>query len=119
MCKHVAAVLYGIGTRLDTQPEWLFTLRGVDAEELIAGAGADLDRLAPLADASKRLGTSALGELFGIELASAPVCATRRKTKAKTAAARGIVARTRANAKRTTKRAAATVAPAKGKRTKR
>jgi len=31
MCKHVAAVLYGIGARLDLQPELLFSLRRVDA----------------------------------------------------------------------------------------
>ena len=30
MCKHVAAVLYGIGARLDHQPELLFALRKVD-----------------------------------------------------------------------------------------
>src|SRR3989304_7898921 len=29
MCKHVAAVLYGVGARLDEKPELLFTLRGV------------------------------------------------------------------------------------------
>ncbi len=38
MCKHVAAVLYGIGTRLDDDPELLFVLRGVDHLELIAEA---------------------------------------------------------------------------------
>src|SRR5689334_17989918 len=27
MCKHIAAVLYGIGARLDKEPELLFTLR--------------------------------------------------------------------------------------------
>jgi hypothetical protein len=31
ICKHVAAVLYGIGARLDLSPELLFRLRGVDA----------------------------------------------------------------------------------------
>ena len=31
MCKHVAAALYGVGARLDEQPELLFRLRGVDA----------------------------------------------------------------------------------------
>lgn len=36
MCKHVAAVLYGIGARLDQFPELLFILRGVDHQELIA-----------------------------------------------------------------------------------
>ena len=30
MCKHVAATLYGVGARLDHEPELLFTLRGVD-----------------------------------------------------------------------------------------
>ena len=35
MCKHVAAVLYGVGARLDDKPELLFTLRGVNHEELI------------------------------------------------------------------------------------
>ena len=42
MCKHVAAVLYGIGARLDHQPELLFTLRKVDQHDLIANAGSDL-----------------------------------------------------------------------------
>ena len=30
MCKHVAAALYGVGTRLDTDPVLFFTLRGID-----------------------------------------------------------------------------------------
>jgi uncharacterized Zn finger protein len=40
MCKHVAAVLYGVGARLDERPELFFLLRQVDQAELIAGAGA-------------------------------------------------------------------------------
>jgi uncharacterized Zn finger protein len=40
MCKHLAAVLYGIGARLDAAPELLFTLRGVDHLELISQAVA-------------------------------------------------------------------------------
>src|SRR5260370_28302115 len=39
MCKHVVATLYGIGARLDVEPELLFGLRKVDAKELIARAG--------------------------------------------------------------------------------
>lgn len=35
MCKHVAAVLYGIGARLDNDPLLFFTLRGVDVQNLI------------------------------------------------------------------------------------
>jgi uncharacterized Zn finger protein len=35
MCKHVAAVLYGIGSRLDDDPLLFFRLRGVDVKQLI------------------------------------------------------------------------------------
>src|SRR5690349_12769325 len=35
MCKHLAAVLYGIGARVDEQPELLFRLHKVDEKELI------------------------------------------------------------------------------------
>ena len=38
VCKHIAAVMYGIGARLDEKPELLFVLRKVDHLELIAGA---------------------------------------------------------------------------------
>ena len=41
MCKHVAATLYGVGARLDSDPDLLFTLRGVDRAELVS-VGADL-----------------------------------------------------------------------------
>lgn len=37
MCKHVAATLFGVGHRLDTEPELLFELRGVDPEGLLFG----------------------------------------------------------------------------------
>lgn len=35
MCKHVAAVLYGVGVRLDEQPLLFFELRGIDAGRFI------------------------------------------------------------------------------------
>ena len=35
-CKHLAAVIYGVGNRLDSAPELIFTLRGVDSEEMVA-----------------------------------------------------------------------------------
>ena len=38
MCKHLAAVMYGVGNRLDSSPELLFVLRGVDHRELIEQA---------------------------------------------------------------------------------
>jgi uncharacterized Zn finger protein len=76
LCKHLAAVLYGVGARLDTQPELFFTLRQVDQAELIAGAGA-ADVLAAAGAAggqgkSKRLAGKDLGALFGIELDESP-----------------------------------------------
>ena len=36
MCKHVAAVLYGVGVRLDDDPTLFFVLRGVNVEALIS-----------------------------------------------------------------------------------
>jgi len=35
MCKHVAAVLYGVGARLDVNPMLFFELRGLDGQELV------------------------------------------------------------------------------------
>jgi len=68
MCKHVAAVLYGIGARLDDQPELLFRLRAVDEKDLIAKAAKGLP--AGKAPASKRVLVDAdLSALFGLDLA--------------------------------------------------
>ena len=68
MCKHVAAVLYGVGARLDEQPELLFVLRGVDHEELIdVDAGLEVAAAEP-ADEGRRLAEEDLGDIFGIDL---------------------------------------------------
>ncbi len=67
MCKHVAAVLYGVGARLDHEPEMLFTLRGVDPAELIAAAVTD----GPTTRKSGRrrlLKTDDMSTVFGIDL---------------------------------------------------
>ena len=42
LCKHLAAVLYGVGVRLDEKPELLFLLRGVDHGELVTEAAGCL-----------------------------------------------------------------------------
>jgi len=73
MCKHVAAVLYGVGARLDEQPELLFTLRKVDAKDLVARAGAGLPLARKAPAAGKMLDASELAEVFGIEMADALV----------------------------------------------
>lgn len=69
MCKHVAAVLYGVGARLDRQPELLFVLRGVDHLELISAAprGVGSARKRGTGRGSKVKG-SRLGDVFGIDL---------------------------------------------------
>jgi uncharacterized Zn finger protein len=69
MCKHLAATLYGVGSRLDHQPELLFTLRQVDHRELIAKVG-DVARLTKSAVRGKRttLAADSLADVFGIEL---------------------------------------------------
>lgn len=67
LCKHLAAVLYGVGARLDQAPDLLFTLRGVDWAELIADAGR-ANGLAPASRAGAAIDDEHLGEIFGIEM---------------------------------------------------
>jgi uncharacterized Zn finger protein len=69
MCKHVAAVLYGVGARLDSAPELLFSLRDVDHLELI-GQAVDSDNIdrAFKGKPDSALAGSDLGEIFGIDL---------------------------------------------------
>lgn len=71
MCKHVAAVLYGVGARLDQQPELLFRLRKVREQDLIARAGTGLPLAAKGPAAGKVLAEDGLAELFGLEIGEA------------------------------------------------
>jgi uncharacterized Zn finger protein len=71
MCKHVAAVLYGIGARLDERPELLFVLRDVNEHELLASAGQDLSLAQAAPSPAKVLEDSDLAALFGLEMAEA------------------------------------------------
>ncbi|OGV70635.1 MAG: hypothetical protein A2269_01785 [Lentisphaerae bacterium RIFOXYA12_FULL_60_10] len=70
MCKHVAAVMYGVGARLDQKPELLFLLRHVDHNELVNQASA----VTALTDGARSteattLDEAEVGDVFGIELA--------------------------------------------------
>jgi uncharacterized Zn finger protein len=66
MCKHVAATLYGVGNRLDHNPELLFKLRQVDHLELISQAGHPVPKLK---GADRRtIANDQLADVFGIEL---------------------------------------------------
>lgn len=69
MCKHVAAVLYGVGARLDLRPELLFLLRGVKGEDLVAEAARGaLEQGSGIEEPSG----ASLSELFGIDIDDAP-----------------------------------------------
>ncbi len=65
LCKHLAAVLYGVGARLDDAPELLFRLRGLDHHELIQ---ADVSTLARgPGSGRRRLATTTVADVFGLE----------------------------------------------------
>ncbi|NQU39876.1 MAG: SWIM zinc finger family protein [Lentisphaerae bacterium] len=91
MCKHIAAVMYGIGARLDQQPELLFLLRGVDHEELISTAAATEAITGSRSSRRGRrtLSGKSLESVFGVELddtvEAAPIAAPKRQTKKRAA----------------------------------
>jgi uncharacterized Zn finger protein len=83
MCKHVAAVMYGIGARIDQKPDLLFRLHDVDEKELIAGAGKAIPLAKKTPAAAKVLVDEDLSALFGLDMEQAdgatPVKAKPRK----------------------------------------
>jgi uncharacterized Zn finger protein len=86
MCKHVAAVMYGVGARLDHQPELFFLLRKVDHLELIEEATARAGK--NTVTKKKTLAAADVAGVFGIDLAGpeateAPPAATKPSAKAK------------------------------------
>ena len=90
VCKHVAAVFYGVAARLDTQPELLFKLRNVDHLQLISQAtsAANLDRAFRTGEGST-LSDGDLGDIFGIEMESpSPRAGKSAKRTASTATKR-------------------------------
>jgi uncharacterized Zn finger protein len=65
MCKHVAAVLYGVGARLDENPGLLFKLRDVDQQDLVTNASRRMTK----PRSARVLENTNLSELFEIEIA--------------------------------------------------
>ena len=63
-CKHVAAVLYGIGARLDKEPELFFTLRGIDPNSIVASEMVET----LTGETENELEGANLGDVFGISL---------------------------------------------------
>lgn len=111
MCKHVAAVLYGVGARLDAEPELLFALRQVNANDLVTQAAQLSVNTNKTPTRGKLLDNSQLADVFGIEMDSSelprepkrkagarrtkPVEGTRAKTKSsarKSATKKGVAA---------------------------
>ena len=71
MCKHVAAVLYGVGARLDENPALFFMLRNVDVEELISETISKKSKtmLEKSKTKSKRvIKETDISDMFGIDL---------------------------------------------------
>ena len=71
MCKHVAAVLYGVGARLDEDPSLFFTLRNVEVNELVSAAvrattARILTKAAP--SSAKVIADADLAGIFGISM---------------------------------------------------
>jgi len=128
MCKHVAATLYGIGTRLDEDPGLFFVLRKVKMEDLITQAVRD--RSARLLGQAKKktsrvIDDADLGEVFGIDLDAAADEDQEVKLGKSAAAAtaavrrRGSAKKKKTKKKRTTKKAKTVAKKAKrGSRTK-
>lgn len=68
MCKHIAAVLYGVGARLDERPELLFRLRAVDETELLSDLGSALPDTRTKRDTAQTLVHDDLAALFGLDM---------------------------------------------------
>ena len=105
MCKHVAAALYGVGARLDHEPEKLFTLREVDPVEMVEAAA----RQQPAAGAARGrvLASEDLSSVFGIEIDTAPedpappaAKATKKKATSRKAEKKKKVAASKSAAKK-------------------
>jgi uncharacterized Zn finger protein len=89
MCKHAAAVLYGVGVRLDRQPELLFRLHGVDEKELITNATGKPPLSKQKPAQGKVLGSGEdLSALFGLELAQSAPAKSESKSKPRGTAAK-------------------------------
>ncbi len=71
MCKHVAAVLYGVGARLDENPGLFFVLRDVNMDDLVAKAIADKSEILLRKSGQKSsrvIDNNDISAMFGIEM---------------------------------------------------
>ena len=110
MCKHMAAVLYGVGARLDEKPELLFTLRSVDSNELIAQAALATHLVGEAGTPGEgELDESEVSAIFGIEIDPTKPTSPPAKASVPKGPAHAVVPRPAAGAKKS---------PAPGKKPK-
>ncbi len=88
MCKHIAAVLYGVGARLDERPELLFRLRAVDETELLSDLGSALPDTRTKRDTAQTLVADDLAALFGLDMEESKAPAPSRSADATSAGPR-------------------------------
>jgi uncharacterized Zn finger protein len=112
MCKHIAAVMYGIGNRLDSSPELLFVLRAVDhlelMEQAIPAAPIRARSSAPTIRADE------LSAIFDIEIGDAPLVNGKVKTRSRPTAKNAVKKASKAKAATATKKKVAAAVPRKG-----
>ncbi|MGR3318381.1 MAG: SWIM zinc finger family protein, partial [Candidatus Anammoxibacter sp.] len=104
MCKHVAATLYGIGARLDDDPNLFFTLRKVNVNDLVTRAVKDKTKelLKKAGKKSSRIiEDSDLSSLFGIEMDEKTTAKTRSTVSRPKTKPKVKVKKKRATAKKT------------------
>lgn len=109
LCKHLAAVLYGIGARLDTDPKLFFLLRGIDENELINAdvVGALTDGIASEIDESQ------LANVFGVDFDTAATLAVAESAPEPAPAPKKTKTTKRASPKKATPKKAPATAKAK------
>jgi uncharacterized Zn finger protein len=119
LCKHLAAVLYGVGAHLDKHPELLFLLRDVDHTELVSEAVSAGNLSKAFGDSSTALAGEDLGAMFGIDLdvsatgANAEAAPKKRRSPAKKKAAKKKAVKKKAATKKAATKKPATKAPKK------
>ena len=106
MCKHVAATLYGIGTRLDEDPGLFFVLRKAKIDDLISQTVQEKSK--KLLEQARRktsrvIEDADLGDVFGIDLDDS-VSVEKPKRSVKKAKAKSTPTKLKAAVKKVTKK---------------
>jgi uncharacterized Zn finger protein len=68
LCKHVAATLYGVGARLDHDPDLMFTLRGVNRDDMVSAVDGDLPLTSAAVASERVLADDDVAALFDLDM---------------------------------------------------